>query len=157
MPYDDINTGRMGMLAQGVQTHEGLEPGQTPFRITSDNMAKWQSMFDDTIRLGLDPEASKSPGREAFLYAKNPDDVFPAIIEQFRRYTYNPEKYGLPEDPTVEQAIRVFDQTGADDKIAFLQEELGIDPSVSLRVLFEEDEADVQTPLPSTMLGAGER
>ena len=124
------------MLTQLVMEHEGLEPFQTPFRITSDKMGKWKTMFDDTIKLELDPNAKKGKGRQKFLYLKNQEDLLPAISEQFRRYSANPKQYGLSETPTIEEAIRKFDQTGADGKIKFLEEN-GLNTSRLLEEFFE--------------------
>lgn len=115
--------------------HEGLEPNQTPFRITSPDMGKWTSMFDDTIGIQLDPDAKKGKGRQNFLYLKNQSDLLPAISEQFRRYAENPKKYKLPMIPTVSDAVRKFDQSGADGKLSFLQSR-GIDSEQPLINLF---------------------
>lgn len=108
-----------------IMQHEDLEPGQTPFRITSPKMAEWTSMFDDSIKLKLNPKAKKSKGRENFLYTENPEDVKSGVEEQFRRYRQrNPEI-------TVEDAIKIFDQTGAKGKLKFLKDN-GIDTQKKL-------------------------
>ena len=98
-----------------VIEHEDLVPFQTPFRITSDGMGKWVSMFDDTLTVQLDPAFNKPEDRKNFLFLKNQDDLSPAVEEQFRRYAErNP---GI----SITDAIRIFDQTGADGKIDFLK------------------------------------
>lgn len=102
-------------FAAVVVKHESLSPYQTPFRITNPCMKKWVSLFDDTLRIELDPNFKKPIGRENFLYLKNKEDLIPAIVEQFRRYAFrNPEI-------TIGGAIRVFDQTGAEGKIKFIE------------------------------------
>jgi hypothetical protein len=120
-----------------ILKHENLEPKQTPFRITDPSMKKWVSMFDDTMKLKLDPKAKKSEGREEFLYLQNQEDLKPAVTEQFRRYYTNPRKYKLSKDVSVAEAVRKFDQTGADGKIEYLKQN-GIDTSKPLREMFPE-------------------
>lgn len=120
-----------------IMQHEGLEPGQTPFRITDKSMKNWTSMFDDTIKTRLNPKAKKSPGRENFLYTQKPEDVEPAVREQFRRY--DKRKKGI----SVEDAVRTFDQTGADGKLDYLKKN-GIDPKSRLADhLKDEDEDEI--------------
>lgn len=128
---------QLQQITQLVMQHEGLEPFQTPFRITDPSMKKWTSMFDDTLRVKLNPNAVKGEGRQNFLYLQRQEDLVPAIAEQFRRYATNPKKYKLPDNPTVAQAIKKFDQTGAAGKIRFLEEN-GVSTSVPLTTLFEE-------------------
>lgn len=123
-------------ITQLVMKHEGLEPYQTPFRITDPSMKKWTSMFDDTLRVKLNPNAVKGEGRQNFLYLQRQEDLVPAIAEQFRRYATNPKKYGLPTNPTVAEAIKKFDQTGAAGKIRFLESQ-GANTSVPLSNLFK--------------------
>jgi hypothetical protein len=128
-------TSPLQQITQFIIKHEGLEPNQTPIRITNPKMSKWTSIYDDTIKIQLDPNAAKGKGRQNFLYLKNQEDLVPLITEQFRRYSEKPAKYGLPENPTLEQAIRVFDQTGADNKISYIQK-MGIDPNTPLKNLY---------------------
>ena len=112
-----------------IVQHEGLEPDQTPFRITDPSMAKWKSMFDDTMRFKLNPNAKKGINRQNFLYAVNQEDIQPAVIEQFRRYSErNP-------NITIADAIRIFDQTGADGKIEHIEKQ-GISSKAKLSELF---------------------
>jgi len=118
-------------FVQAVIAHEGLEPGQTPFRITSPGMANWTSMFDDTIKVRLNPKAKKSKGRENFLYVQNQADVAPAVAEQFKRYSKrNP---GI----SISDAVRIFDQTGAAGKLQYLQSK-GFNPKTQLQQLIEQ-------------------
>lgn len=113
--------------------HEGLEPNQTPFRITSEKMRNWTSMFDDTIKTKLNPKAKKSKGRENFLYVEKKEDVEPAVSEQFSRY----EK--RKPDITVDEAVRTFDQTGAEGKLKYLEEN-GIKRKTKIKDLKYQDE-----------------
>ena len=139
----------IGEFIDLVLKHEGLAPGQTPFRITDPSMKKWTSMFDDTIKVKLNPQAAKKPGTENFLYTERPEDVPPAVTEQFRRYNAKPKKYALPENVTIEQAVRLFDQSGADGKIKYLRQ-FGVDPSIPLKTLFEVQalENELRTQMP---------
>jgi hypothetical protein len=116
---------------QGVIQHEGLEPYQTPFRITSEAMRNWKTIHGYKINKEIVP----SKGRENFIYLLNQEDLFPAVRQQFMNYATNPKKYGLPQNPTVEQAVKVFDQTGAQGKLNFLKK-MGIDSTVLLEELF---------------------
>jgi len=116
-------------FGRSIVEHEGLEPYQTPFRITKPSMAKWTSMFDDTMKFKLNPNAKKGNLRQNFLYAVNQDDIQPAVIEQFRRYSErNP-------DISIADAIRIFDQTGAKGKIEYIKKQ-GISPKAKLSQLF---------------------
>jgi hypothetical protein len=117
----------------GVIAHEGLEPFQTPFRITNDKMKKWVSMFDNTLKIKLNPKAQKGKGRQNFLYLENQEDLIPAVTEQFRRYMER------KPDITIEDAVRKFDQTGANGKLQFLQAQ-GIDTNQPLAMLFGGNE-----------------
>lgn len=121
-----------------VIEHEGLEPNQTPFRITDPKMGKWTSMFDNTKKIKLNPAAKKSPGREKFLYTQNAEDVEPAVSEQFTRYQKrNPAI-------TVEDAVKTFDQTGAKGKLEYLKKN-GIDAKAKLADLRSQDDEEEST------------
>lgn len=112
-------------LINAILQHENLEPLQTPFRITDPKMAEWTSMFDSTTPIALNPSATKSKGREKFLYLQNQADLEPAVQEQFNRYLKrNPEI-------TIQDAIKIFDQSGAAGKLKFLQGK-GFDPAAKL-------------------------
>lgn len=116
-----------------ILQHEGLLPGQTPFRVTSPAMRKWNTIHGFPINRSM--RAPK--GRENFLFLQNPGDVYPAVRQQFMNYMRRPSRYGLPANPTVMQAINVFDQTGARGKAKYLRSR-GIDPNVALAQLFQE-------------------
>lgn len=118
-------------FVKAVIEHEGLEPGQTPFRITSPGMKNWTSMFDNTIRVKLNPGAVKSKGRENFLYTQNPQDVNAAVAEQFKRYAQRNPKI------SVSDAVRTFDQTGAAGKLQYLAKK-GIDTRAQLQQLITQ-------------------
>lgn len=115
-----------------ILQHEGLLPGQTPFRITSPAMRKWKTVHGYPIAKGVAPK-----GRENFLFLQNPMDVFPAVRKQFKNYLTKPGRYGLKGAPTVMQAISIFDQTGAQGKANFLRSR-GIDPNAMLADVFQE-------------------
>lgn len=96
--------------------HEGLEPYQTPFRITRPQMREWSTIHGFPV----DRERVPSKGRENFLYLRNQEDLLPAVRQQFINYMKNPKKYGLKKTPTLEDAVKVFDQTGAEGKLKYL-------------------------------------
>jgi hypothetical protein len=111
--YKDI---LQNMFINAIIQHEGLEPYQTPFRITSPEMRKWKTIHGFEI----DWEKNKK-GRKNFIYLKRQEDLIPAIKQQFINYMTTPEKYKLPKNVTIADAIKKFDQTGAEDKLKFLE------------------------------------
>ena len=119
------------LLANAIATHEGLEPFQTPFKITNDEMRKWNTIHGFKINKKVVP----SKGREGFLYLQRQEDLMPAIIAQLKSYTTKTKQFGLPDNPTIEDAIRIFDQTGAKGKLEFLQKN-NIDTKFKLKELF---------------------
>lgn len=128
-----------------VKQHEGLLPTQTPFRITdrktdadgkiipkTGKMQNWISMFDKTLRAPLNPNVVKPEGREEFLYVNEGDEgMVPLMIrEQFRLYAErNPEM-------TVGEAVNKFDQTGAENKLKFIEGASDITRDKKLKNLF---------------------
>lgn len=106
-------------LIKNILIHEDLLPFQTPFRITNFSMNNWKTILGYTISHNPKPE-----GRTNFIFLTNQEDVFKSVKQQFLNYNYNPDKYGIGPDPTIEQAIRLFDQTGSDGKIKFLKEKI---------------------------------
>lgn len=123
---------RVDDFVEGIIKHEGLLPGQTPFRITSDKMARFNTILGFPVS-----DAKKPRGREDFFFLEDPTQVPAAVEKQFRRYLAFPERFGLPRNPTISQAVRVFDQTGAGGKLDFLRQ-LGFDDAAPLASLFEE-------------------
>src|SRR3990167_9077070 len=116
--------------------HEGLEEYQTPFRITSPEMAQWKTIHGKKISVN----AKKSKGREKFIYLENKEDIPVAVRRQFINYSKTPQKYGIkPVNPTIEEGVRVFDQTGAEGKIKFLKSK-GIDTKAKLKDVLSNDE-----------------
>jgi len=105
-------------IVNGILQHEGLVKGQTPFRYTSPRMRKWNMIHGFEI----DKISPKPANRINFIFLKNPAEVPMAVKKRFENYTNAPHKYGLSSKPTLEEAIRVFDQTGADDKIKYLKQ-----------------------------------
>jgi hypothetical protein len=96
--------------------HEGLETRQTPIRITFKHMRNWDTILGYPVYKGAKP-----PERQNFFYVKNPNDVKPLTTQVFLNYLKDPLRWRLPRNPTIGQAIRVFDQSGASDKIAYLK------------------------------------
>jgi hypothetical protein len=125
-----------------VLKHEDLEPFQTPFRITDDDkdyskskkrrMREWTSMYDDTIKVRLNPKAKKAPKRENFLYLERQEDLEPAVAEQFRRY------HQANPNISVKEAVKIFDKSNPKGKMKFLQEH-GLDPNTKLSEIINSD------------------
>jgi hypothetical protein len=118
------------MFINAIIQHEGLEPYQTPFRITNPKMRKWKTIYGFEI----DWEKNKN-GRPNFIYYKKQEDVIPGVKKLFIDYMQNPKEHNLPENPTVENAIKKFDQTGAENKLKFLESK-GIDRNWYLSDIF---------------------
>lgn len=160
MAMVDTRTPKQKMVAQRkkafqkyfvdrVLAHEDLAPFQLPFRLPEKAsrpkarvaMAKWVSMFDDLgdDKLLLDPAFEKEEGRENFLYTTKQEDVPRGVNIQFNRYAkhknFKSWRDGYDGDPTIADAITLFDQTGANDKISFL-EEADIDTNTKLKELY---------------------
>ena len=107
--------------------HEGLEPYQTPFKITSEEMRNWKTIHGYKIN----QKAKPSKGRENFIYLEKQEELKPSVEQQFTNYVLKPKEFGLKENPTLAEAVKVFDQTGAEGKIKFLKDN-GIDVNKSL-------------------------
>lgn len=106
----------LNQIVKGIISHEGLLPKQTPFRITNPIMRKWKHILGFPIE-----HPKKVPaGRKNFIFLKNPQDVFPAVKKLFVDYATHPGKYGLGANPTLRDAIEVFDQTNSEHKIQHL-------------------------------------
>ena len=103
-----------------IMRHEGLEPKQTPVRITSNKMRQWNHV----LGFDIDKDYLHDPARGNFFYLEDPSKVDDLIKKIFRLYTIYPQKYGLPKNPTLKQCLYKFDQTGAKGKIAFLKSKL---------------------------------
>ncbi len=114
-------------LTEATFATEGLSPGQTPLRITSEKMRNW-----DTIQgVKIDKKAKKPKGRENFFFVA-PDDVEKVIRRQWERYIKAPEDFGLTKESTLEDVIKVFDQQHPENKIKTLQN-LGVDTKQRLK------------------------
>jgi hypothetical protein len=122
----------MADIVDLILKHENLAEGQTPFRITSPEMAKWNTVLGYKVS-----KKEKPKGRENFIFLDDPSQVKAAVKEQLKRYYQIPVKYKLPSEPTIEQAVRVFDQSGAKGKLKLLQD-AGIDTKQPLRSHFEQ-------------------
>ena len=103
-----------------IMSHEGLEPKQTPVRITSRKMRNW----DHVLGFDIDKNYQRDPARGNFFYLQDASKVDDLIKKIFRLYSIYPQKYGLPRKPTLKQCIHKFDQTGAKGKIAYLKKKL---------------------------------
>ena len=57
-----------------------------------------------------------------FIFLKNPNDVYPAVLAQINKYIANPSKYQLPKNPTIKDIIYKFDQSNPSGKIKYIQE-----------------------------------
>ena len=124
-------------IVQWILKHEGVSGNKTPTLITNPDMRNWTRLLN---RKG-DPNSGfkiKKDPKSKFIHLENPGDVPKAVVEQFRRYEANPKKYEkLPPNPTLAQAIRVFDQSGATGKIKFLQDHIpGLDVNRPLKDFF---------------------
>jgi len=118
------NNGSADDFVSAILQHEGLLSGQTPFRITNDAMANWDTIHGFRVNRRI----VKPADRQNFIYLEDPKQVPLAVKEQFKKYADVPGNYGLPRNPTVAQAIAKFDQTGAKGKLKYLQDR-GFDPN----------------------------
>jgi len=113
-------------LVDVILQHEDLIPKQTPFLITSEKMRQWDHIHGkfETDKINPSYQERVKLGRQNFIFLKNPNDVFPAVVTQLKKYVANPAYYELPPNPTIKDAIYVFDQTGANGKIKYIQQKL---------------------------------
>lgn len=111
---------KLPIVVKHMVDHEGLVPHQTPFKITNPEMRKWTRIMGFPVN--KHPKAPRD--RRNFFYLKNHQDVIPAVTKLLESYANNPEKYNLPDNPTLRQAIRKFDQTNATHKIRYLKEQI---------------------------------
>jgi hypothetical protein len=110
--YYDINN-----LAKNILEHEGLTTGnKTPFRIDPNNkgMRDWRTLH------GFPVYTVKGSN---FFHAKNPDHIKNMIIEQLKNYVKQPQRYNLNQNPTIEEAMKVFDTTGTEGKLKYLEDQ----------------------------------
>jgi hypothetical protein len=112
-------TVKMNEFIDHLLIHEGLEPRQTPIRITFQHMRNWDHILGYDVYKGHKPK-----DRQNFFYVKNPNDVKPVTTKAFMNYLKDPQRWKLPKNPTIGQAIRVFDQSGSDDKITYLKKSI---------------------------------
>jgi len=139
-----------------ILKHENLLPRQTPFRITNEDMKNWDTIYgfeidktmdqerDDLrkqieilktrndksskkILLKLEARLRKYENAKNFIFLKNDSDVRPAVRKLFERYYQNSGKFKLPNNPTVRQSIKKFDQSGSEGKVSFMQGQLGLE------------------------------
>lgn len=104
-----------------ILEHENLLPKQTPFRITNPKMREWNHIYGFDIDRNT---ANVPPNRRNFIFLKNPEDVQKAVRILFNKYKSVPRKYKLPANPSLKDAIKKFDQTGATGKIEELKRKM---------------------------------
>lgn len=120
----------LATIVQKVLAHENLDSKQTPFRITSPAMKKWDTIYGFKIDKSFQPPSNK----RNFLYLQNPEDVVKAVTALFKKYNENPGKYGLSSSPTLKEALEKFDQSGCKGKLDFLQKNIkGLDVNKKLK------------------------
>ena len=132
-------------LTDITEQTEGLLPGQTPIRITNENMRKWKTIQGIPIQYPEDmPKDRKnffwvSPGMEKEV-----------IRRQWKSYFKNPKKFGLTDKSTIEDIVNVFDQTNPKNKLKLLKEQ-GIDLKSKLNEfdvsLLQPDNSNIQNIL----------
>lgn len=120
VPTQPKTTASIDRVIKVLLEHENLLPGQTPFRITNPKMRKWEHIMG--FHINKNPKAPLS--RKNFLYLKNPSEVPIAVKKLLTNYSRNPSQYGLSQNPSLAEALRKFDQTGAGGKLAFLKSEI---------------------------------
>ncbi|HUU89152.1 MAG TPA: hypothetical protein VMX17_15565 [Candidatus Glassbacteria bacterium] len=114
MPVKNVS---MDEFVNAIIQHEGLLPGQTPFRYTNQTMRRW-----DTIHgFPIDKVSPRPSNRNNFIFLKNKEDVPKAVRKQFENYINFPQRYGWQRQPSIQQSISKFDQTGASGKMSFLK------------------------------------
>ena len=116
---ESLNT-PLNQITPLIIEHERLLPKQTPFRITNPIMRQWNTIHGFPI----DKTTPVPRNRRNFFFLQNPNDVPKAIEQQFRNYADRPSKYQLPNIPTLEDAIRKFDQENPDDKMEYIKTSL---------------------------------
>lgn len=114
------NSVQLSSLVNAMLQHEGLLPGQTPFRITSPKMRKWNSIYG--FKIDKTPNAPSN--RRNFIFLENPAEVPLAVQKLLQRYYTMPERYGLKKNPTLADALKKFDQTGYKGKVSYLQTQI---------------------------------
>jgi len=109
------------LLTEATIATEGLEPGQTPIRITNPTMRGWNTIQG----VPINKKAKISKGRENFFYVDEPS--VPVVIrKQWEAYNRKQPQFKLNPNSTVEDYIKVFDQQNPINKIKYLQKK-GID------------------------------
>jgi len=110
--------------------HENLAPKQTPFRITNETMKNWNTIQGFEIdKVNPSYQERVKSRRQNFIFLKNPNDVYPAVVKQIKAYIANPAKYKLPQNFTIKDMIYKFDQSNASGKIDFIKKNM---PNINL-------------------------
>ena len=130
----------LDLLTDDAIGTEGLLPGQTPIRDTSlSKGGRATSRFKDTVQgFNIDWDAwEKAPANRKNFYYVNPKDVYGVIRKQFKNYVTKPEKYGLTQESTLEDVIKLFDQERPQNKIKKMIDR-GIDVGIKIKNLGEK-------------------
>jgi len=101
--------------------HENVIPGQTPARITHPNMRSWKTYQGFPT---MTDDSKKPRDRRNFIFLKNPGDVPAAVKKQLSRYVSMPSRFGLPNNPTLGEAMLVFDQQNPRPKMEYMKSKL---------------------------------
>ncbi len=116
----------LDILTDITEQTEGLLPGQTPLRITNENMRKWKTIQGIPV---IYPEDMPKDRNNFFWVAPGMEKE--VIKRQWKSYFKNPAKFGLTDKSTLKDIIKVFDQTNPKNKIKLL-ERMNIDPESKL-------------------------
>lgn len=122
----DAKQNIVNSLVEATTKTEGLVKGQTPLRIPKGG-EKWKTIQG----VPVDTKANKPKDRANFFFV-DPERVNEVIANQYKSYLKNPKKYGLSEDSTLEEMIKVFDQQNPKNKFNVLKE-LGINTGMKLK------------------------
>jgi len=99
--------------------HEDLVEKQTPFRYTSKAMRRQNTIHGFEI----DKTSPRPKDRMNFIFLKNPEDVPKAVKRQLEKYMREPTRYNLSPKPTIEEALKKFDQDKPEGKMKYLKQQ----------------------------------
>src|SRR3990167_9581710 len=138
------------LLTESTTATEGLIPGQTPLRMG-------KTRYKDTVQgIPLDWDAhTKAPSDRKNFYFVRPDNVPKVIKKQWQNYFNNPTKYGLSDDSTIGDAIKLFDQQAPQNKIKFLQDK-GVDTNTTIKDAKSKFDLSMLNPFAVKEAGADE-
>ena len=132
-------------LTDVTEQTEGLLSGQTPIRITNESMRKWKTIQGIPVQYPEDMPKD----RENFFWVA-PGMEKEVIKRQWKSYFKNPKKFGLDNNSTIEDIVKIFDQTNPKNKLKLLKE-MDIDPKSKLNEfdvsLLQPDNSNIQNIL----------